>query len=62
VWEIIMWLDDLPREADPLSTLASEQDLSRAMIEAALRYRETYPEEIQARIDLHRHETAAAAR
>jgi hypothetical protein len=62
VWEVIMWLEDLAGEADPVSTLASEQDLSRAQLDAALSYRDAYPEEIRARIDLHRHETAAAAR
>lgn len=62
VWEIIMWLDDLPGEPDPVSTLASEQELNRGLIDAALRYRDAYPEDVQARIDLHRHETAAAAR
>jgi hypothetical protein len=36
--------------------------LSRSLIEAALRYRDAYPEEIQARIELHRNDTAAASR
>lgn len=62
VWEVIMWLDDLADEPDPVATLASEQELSRGLIEAARRYRDAYPAEIQARIDLHRHETATAAR
>jgi hypothetical protein len=61
VWEIVMWVEDLAGEADPVSTLAREQDLARAQIDAALRYRDAYPEEIRARIDLHRHETAAAS-
>jgi hypothetical protein len=62
VWEVAMWLEDLADEPDPVSALASEQELSRAQIDAALRYRDAYPDEIRARIDLHRHETAAAAR
>ena len=60
IWEVVMWLEDLAGEPDPVSALAAEQDLSRAQIDAALRYRDAYPEEIQARIELHRHETAAA--
>jgi uncharacterized protein (DUF433 family) len=60
VWEVVMWLEDLGGEPDRVRALAAEQDLSRAQIEAALRYRDAYPEEIQARIELHRHETAAA--
>ena len=60
VWEVVMWLEDLGGEPDPVSALAGEQDLSRAQIDAALRYRDAYPGEIQARIELHRHETSAA--
>ncbi len=60
IWEVVLWLEDLASEADPVRTLMAEQDLSRAQIDAALRYRDAYPEEIQARIELHRHETAAA--
>ncbi|HWG62481.1 MAG TPA: hypothetical protein VG253_12285 [Streptosporangiaceae bacterium] len=55
-----MWLENLGGEADPVRALAAEQDLSRAEIDAAFRYRDAYPQEIQARIELHRHETAAA--
>jgi hypothetical protein len=55
-----MWLDDLAEEADPISVLVADQDLSRALIDAALRYRDAYPDEIAARVALHRHETAAA--
>ena len=60
VWEIAMWLEDLSAEENPAAVLAAEQNLSRALIDAALRYRDAYPEEIEARIALHRHETAAA--
>ena len=60
VWEIVMWLDGLTDEDDPVVALAAEQSLSRTLIEAALRYRDGYPDEIEARIALHRHETAAA--
>jgi hypothetical protein len=60
VWEIVMWLEDLPEQGDPARVLAAEQDIPRALIDAALRYTEVYPEEIEARIALHRHDTAAA--
>ena len=60
VWEIVMWLDDLSGEDDPAAVLVAEQGLARPLIDAALRYRDGYPAEIQARIVLHRHETAAA--
>jgi hypothetical protein len=62
VWEIAMWIDDLSGRRDPAKTLAQEGVVTRAQIDAALRYRAAYPEEIQARIDLHRSHTAAAAR
>jgi hypothetical protein len=64
VWEVAMWLDDLRHEdePDPGATLARESALSRAQIEAAQHYRAAYPEEIAARIDLHRRETVAAER
>lgn len=60
VWEVGMWVDDLDEVDDPVAELASEGILTRAKIEAALRYRSAYPDEIQARIDLHRSETQAA--
>lgn len=60
VWEIVMWLHDLTRERDPAQVLAAEQGIARPLIDAALRYRDAYPEEVEARIALHRHETAAA--
>jgi hypothetical protein len=60
VWEVAMWIDDLGPVDDPTAELAADGVLTRAQIDAALRYRSSYPEEIQARIDLHRSETAAA--
>jgi hypothetical protein len=60
VWEIVMWYGDLANENDAAWMLTAEQELSRALIDAALRYRDAYPEEVEARIALHRHDTAAA--
>jgi hypothetical protein len=60
VWEVAMWISDLDAEADPAATLAAESAITRAQIDAALRYRRAYPDEIDARIELHRRETAAA--
>lgn len=59
VWEIVMWLQDLTDEKDPAQVLAAEQGISRPLIDAALRYQKAYPEEVEARIALHRHDTAA---
>jgi hypothetical protein len=61
VWEVAMWIEDLGEAPDPAGELAADDVLSRAQIDAALRYRAAYPEEIEARIDLHRSETQAAA-
>lgn len=60
VWEIVMWLGDLASEDNPATVLAEEQDLSRPLVDAAMFYRAAYPDEIDARIALHRHDTAAA--
>ncbi|MGH3273709.1 MAG: ribbon-helix-helix protein, CopG family [Streptosporangiaceae bacterium] len=60
VWEIVMWLEDLAGEADAARVLADEQGIARPLIDAALRYRDAYPEEIESRIALHRHDTALA--
>ncbi|MGH2880723.1 MAG: ribbon-helix-helix protein, CopG family [Solirubrobacteraceae bacterium] len=60
VWEVAMWLEDLAAEPEPASVLSEESDLSRSQIDAALGYRAAYPDEIDARIELHRSETAAA--
>ena len=60
VWEVAMWIDELSAGDDPAGELAADGVVSRARIDAALAYRAAYPDEIQARIDLHRSETAAA--
>jgi hypothetical protein len=60
VWEIAMWIDDLGSLEDPATELASDGVVARPQIDAALAYRATYADEIQARIDLHRSETTAA--
>lgn len=59
IWEVTMWVDDLSC-ADPAAKLAVDGVVNLTQIEAALAYRSAYPAEIQARIDLHRSETAAA--
>jgi hypothetical protein len=61
VWEIVMWVEELSGEVDPLVVIVEESMLTRAQIDAALRYRAAYPDEVDARIDLHRQETAAAS-
>lgn len=60
VWEVVMWVDELAAEPDPIATLVEESVLSRPHVEAALRYRAAYPDEIDARVELHRRETASA--
>lgn len=60
VWEVAMWVDDLAAEADPPAALLEDSTLTRSHLDAALRYRAAYPDEIAARIELHRSETAAA--
>jgi hypothetical protein len=60
VWEIVMWLEDLADEPDPEAALAGDGVVTRPQIDAALRYRAAYSDEITARIELHRRETAAA--
>ncbi len=60
VWEVALWLEDLATEPDPVAALVEESTLTGAQVDAALRYRAAYPEEIAARIELHRRETAAA--
>jgi hypothetical protein len=62
VWEVAMWIDDLAGMKDPAKALARDGVVTRAQIDAALRYRTAYPEEIQARIDLNRSHTTAAGR
>jgi len=55
-----MWVDDLEGEADPIAALIEDSILTRSQVDAALRYRVAYPDEIAARVELHRRETAAA--
>jgi len=59
-WEVAMWVEDLSAEGDPTARVVTESLLTRPQVDAALRYRAAYPDEIAARIELHRHETAAA--
>ena len=55
-----MWVEDLASEPEPLATLVKDSILTRSQVDAALRYRAAYPDEIAARIELHRRETASA--
>ncbi len=55
-----MWVEDLAAEADAVATLVEDSVLTRSQVDAALRYRAAYPDEVAARIELHRRETAAA--
>lgn len=61
VWEILMWIHDLGPVDDPAAELISDHTLTRTQVDAALAYAAAYPEEIQARIDLHRDETTTAS-
>jgi hypothetical protein len=61
VWEVAMWVDELSGEPDPVAALVNDLLLTRPKIEAALRYRTAYSEEIDARIELHCQETATAS-
>lgn len=61
LWEVVMWVEDADDEKDPVGALAAESTLTRAQVDAALRYQAAYPDEIEARIALHRLETAAAS-
>jgi hypothetical protein len=60
VWEVVMWVDDLSDAKDPPAVLVEESTLTRPQVDAALRYRTAYPDEVDARIELHRRETAAS--
>lgn len=60
VWEVAMWIDDLGPVKDPASGLAADGVVFRPQVDAVVAYRAAYPDEIQARIELHRSETAAA--
>ena len=60
VWEVAMWVEDVSDESDPAALVAADGVVTRPQIDAALRYRIAYPDEVAARIELHRRETAAA--
>jgi hypothetical protein len=60
VWEVAMWVDDLSADGESVDALVAESALTRPQVDAALGYRAAYPDEIAARIELHRRETAAA--
>jgi hypothetical protein len=60
VWEVAMWVEDLAEDSDPLAALIEDSALTRSQVDAALRYRVAYPDEIVARIELHHRETLAA--
>lgn len=76
VWEIVMWLEDLAMErmlvekieglkaseSDLVTVLVEESPISRPQIDAARRYYRAYPDEIDARVALHRAESTAASR
>jgi hypothetical protein len=64
VWEVVMWVEDLAAEPDPdpIAALVEDSVLTRPQIEAALRYQAAYPDEIDARVELHRQETTAASK
>jgi hypothetical protein len=61
VWEVAMWVDDLAAQGETAGVLAAEMGLPQSLIDAALQYRAAYPDEISARIDLHRSESSALA-
>lgn len=60
VWEVALWVEDLSDESDPVDVVVAEPGVARPLVDAALRYRAAYPDEITARIELHRSETAGA--
>ncbi len=62
VWEVLLWLRDLAGESDPTGALLEESDLTRAQVEATIRYGSAYPDEIEARIELHLGETDRASK
>ena len=60
VWEVAMWIEDLGSTKDPAAELAADGVVPRPQIDAVRAYQAAYQDEIQARIELHRSETAAA--
>ena len=62
VSELAMWVEEPSGERDPAATVVvAESHLTRPQVDAAPRYRAAYPDEIDARIELHRRETASAS-
>jgi hypothetical protein len=59
VWEVAMWIEDVGPGAEAAAEVSGKARES-GQIDAALAYRASFPDEIQARIDLHRSETAGA--
>jgi hypothetical protein len=57
VWEIVMWID----EAGGADDLIGDQIITRPQAAAALAYRAAHPGEIQARINQHHADAAAAS-
>jgi hypothetical protein len=55
-----MWIDELAPREDPGREFPADGVVTRPQVDAVLAYRAAYPDEIQARIELHRSETAAA--
>lgn len=62
VWEIAMWLNDIGDDPDREAALVADGAVSRAQVDAAVAYAAEYGAEVDARIELHRSATAAAAR
>lgn len=60
VWEVAMWIDELEPGEDPAVELAADGVVTPPQVDAVLAYRTAYPDEIEARIELHRSETSAA--
>jgi len=60
VWKSQCGSTTSERSEDPAAELATDGTVTRPQIDAALAYRAAYPDEIEARIELHRSETAAA--
>jgi hypothetical protein len=48
VWEVVMWVEELADEPDPVAAMVAESTLTTPQIEAASRYRAAYPDEIDA--------------
>ncbi len=55
-----MWIDDLADEDEPVAALVDEGIVPLAQAEAALSYRVDHGDEVNARIAMHRAQTAAA--